>query len=237
MSTGLLSVRPNGAWVTCPSTTSPSSLQGSALTPGVRQGPEATEGLIFFRSENITVSRTRRTSSNQVATGLQLRRRRWYEEPMKHVRKGLRAVLSAVTLAGLCTLALEQSAEATPTTTLGLPSNVPLPVILPSGKAPASSTLQSMSCLSPASCVAVGSVSDEAYNTYPLIETLSDGSWSPSVGPEPSTAGTPGHGHTIAAGLTFVSCATDDACAFAAHRKSRFSLTEIRADSVLRLRG
>jgi hypothetical protein len=99
------------------------------------------------------------------------------------------------------------------TTTTGIwtPADAPLPATLPDGNQPSSASLNSTSCSSASFCVAVGVV-DDAYGSYPLVETYEDGAWTPSIAPVPANqlveGATPYLGD-----LMSVSCPTDGTCA------------------------
>ncbi|HEY7948149.1 MAG TPA: IPT/TIG domain-containing protein [Acidimicrobiales bacterium] len=105
-------------------------------------------------------------------------------------------------------IVLALSVDATSAAASWVPTQAPVPAILPSGQSPMTTTLLSTACSSSTSCVAVGSVSDSASNLFPLIETYSSGSWSASVAPlPPDAAQNPWSGD-----LTSVSCPADGAC-------------------------
>lgn len=73
--------------------------------------------------------------------------------------------------------------------------------------APASGALQSVSCLSPTTCTAVG-YEATAEATQTLVESLGDGGW--SITPSPGSEGSiPGYGLW---GFTGISCATTVSC-------------------------
>jgi hypothetical protein len=97
----------------------------------------------------------------------------------------------------------------TPTTTIWTPSMAPLPSSLPNGNAPASSILYSTSCSSSSFCAAVGFVQDSEQNDFPLVETMSGGTWTAAVAPLPSDAGTDSWNGF----LYSVSCPVDGTCA------------------------
>ena len=73
------------------------------------------------------------------------------------------------------------------------------------------STLTQVACPAAGSCVAVGSYEDSSAFTWGLIDTLSSGTWTATVGPEPANAGTDGAG-TQSASLSSVACASSTAC-------------------------
>ena len=68
-------------------------------------------------------------------------------------------------------------------------------------------TLSATSCSSSSFCVAVGSVSDGS-DYFPLVETYSQGAWSPTVLPVPANAHS-----TLYGTLYSVSCPSDGTCA------------------------
>ncbi|HMD45334.1 MAG TPA: IPT/TIG domain-containing protein, partial [Acidimicrobiales bacterium] len=72
-------------------------------------------------------------------------------------------------------------------------------------------SLSWVSCISSASCVAVGSYKDSAGLTWPLIETLAAGSWTAATAPEPADAGTQSAG-TESATLNGVTCPAAGTC-------------------------
>ena len=93
------------------------------------------------------------------------------------------------------------------------PSQAPLPTAsLPDGGTADAMDLSSTSCSSSSFCVAVGWVSDGNDNSgyiprFPLAETYSAGSWTPTVLPMPSDA------VNYLSSLTSVSCASEGSCA------------------------
>ena len=89
---------------------------------------------------------------------------------------------------------------------LWTPTGAPLPTSLPNGATPASMTLSATSCSSSSFCVAVGYVTGGG-GTFPLLETYSQGVWSPSVAPMPANADT-----SNPALLSSVSCPSDGTC-------------------------
>jgi hypothetical protein len=94
------------------------------------------------------------------------------------------------------------------------PTQAPLPTSLPDGSTPASITLNSTSCSSASFCVAVGWVTGQNLETFPLAETYSQGSWSPKVLPMPANAATSSErGLEYDGSLNSVFCASDGACA------------------------
>ena len=83
-------------------------------------------------------------------------------------------------------------------------------------------TLSAVACESTTSCVAVGDYNDADSNTLGLIETLSSGSWSPAVAPEPATnaLGTgPGYSALGAglANLVDLACPATGSCVAVGH--------------------
>ncbi len=92
-----------------------------------------------------------------------------------------------------------------------------MPTSLPGGEAPQSMKLYSTSCSSSSFCVAVGAVWDIDLNSFPLAETYSQGSWTPTVLPMPTNAAVPnsgpGGGESYHGGLYSISCPTDGVCA------------------------
>jgi hypothetical protein len=77
------------------------------------------------------------------------------------------------------------------------------------GGGTAYSELLAVQCPSSGQCVAVGDYNDTADSDYPLIETLSGGSWSPLQGPQPPNAGT---GIDEGSYLNDVSCPSATVC-------------------------
>ena len=89
------------------------------------------------------------------------------------------------------------------------PSQAPMPTVLPNGAAPQSMQLASTSCSSASFCVAVGFVTDGNQNYFPIAETYSQGSWTPSILPMPADASTDFYDGS----LFSVSCPSDGVCA------------------------
>lgn len=91
-----------------------------------------------------------------------------------------------------------------------VPTQAPLPSLLPSGLPAVQMTLSGTACSSAAFCVSVGVASDEDSDYFPIAETLTNGSWVPSVLPQPPDASTQTNASPI---LASVSCPSDGSCA------------------------
>lgn len=75
-------------------------------------------------------------------------------------------------------------------------------------------TLYATSCSSASFCVSVGTVVDTQLNSFPLVETYSNGTWSASLAPTPANADTPADIYGAWTGVLFsVSCPSDGECA------------------------
>jgi hypothetical protein len=120
-------------------------------------------------------------------------------------RNALVIVLAVVTLALVSGVFGISPAGGQPVWT---PTGAPLPTSLPNGGTPSSMTLNATSCSSSSFCVAVGEVSDTNNNNFPLVETYSQGVWSPSVAPMPANVDT-----SEPVSLSSVSCPSDGTCA------------------------
>ena len=92
-----------------------------------------------------------------------------------------------------------------------MPTDPPLPAVLPDGESAVRLSLAGTSCSSALFCVAVGYAADADSNYFPLAETFSDGDWTPAVLPMPVNPGATDYQGS----LSSVSCPTDDHCAAA----------------------
>src|SRR5271165_543193 len=72
-------------------------------------------------------------------------------------------------------------------------------------------SLLSVSCPAAGSCVAVGSYHDTSNSPWPLVETLSSGTWTPTIGAVPADAGTDAGGDANAT-LSSVTCPATGSC-------------------------
>jgi len=88
------------------------------------------------------------------------------------------------------------------------PSPAPLPSSLPNRGVAESAVLYGTSCSSTAFCLAVGYVTSDRGDNFPLVETYDGVTWTPSVAPLPQGYGPPANGF-----LYSVSCPSDGTCA------------------------
>ena len=114
----------------------------------------------------------------------------------------------SIAIVGSVTTPASASFEGAPTSSPWTPTRAPVPAVLPSGLAAATTTLSSTSCSDSGFCVAVGSVSDGDSNMFPLIETYSSGSWTAAVAPMPPDA----ENNPWSGVLSSVSCPADGRC-------------------------
>jgi hypothetical protein len=75
----------------------------------------------------------------------------------------------------------------------------------------AGTSVRSLACPAIGSCVAVGFYYDTKGGNWPLAETLSGGTWTASLVPDPAGSGTDAEGDQ-SAGLFGVGCSSDGSC-------------------------